>query len=452
MTLTGADSNTITDDMTINIFIPVSINYTIMENQYCAIGEPQGVEVTLEGDYTSFEWSTTGDGVFEDPTEVSTSYTPGPEDIANGFVMLTATAQTEGCGPVSFDYDFEMSPMPEITLEANILNICEGDNAIMNFSLNGVEENAVVVINDEPTQISANTTSIDFGVLAPGTTVFNINSISTFCDTSYDDLSFTVIVNERPSVVVDEVPTSICEGEEITLSFSFTGTAPFTVNATGMDSFTAEEENYTMTVTPDENVCITLLSLTDGNGCPVDLNETINVIVEEMAAIPEISGDHELDVRLNPTSTYTIANNVMVSYRLEPEEAGTIIGDYDDAMTIDIEWSDTFKGEAILTATPLSQCNNGGNSMAIVVKNTTGVDEFDGNARIYPNPTSDKVNIECAGMTHVTVFNALGQMVYNAEVDTDTMTINTETMPAGSYLVRITTAQGSFAKHLSIIK
>lgn len=452
MTLTGADNNTITDDMTINIFIPVSINYAIMENQYCAIGEPQGVEVTLEGDYTSFEWSTTGDGVFEDPTEVSTSYTPGPEDIANGFVMLTATAQTEGCGPVSFDYDFEMSPMPEITLEANILNICEGDNAIMNFSLNGVEENAVVVINDEPTQISANTTSIDFGVLAPGTTVFNINSISTFCGTSYDDLSFTVIVNERPSVVVDEVPTSICEGEEITLSFSFTGTAPFTVNATGMDSFTAEEENYTMTVTPDENVSITLLSLTDGNGCPVDLNETINVIVEEMAAIPEISGDHELDVRLNPTSTYTIANNVMVSYRLEPEEAGTIIGDYDDAMTIDIEWSDTFKGEAILTATPLSQCNNGGNSMAIVVKNTTGVDEFDGNARIYPNPTSDKVNIECAGMTHVTVFNALGQMVYNAEVDTDTMTINTETMPAGSYLVRITTAQGSFAKHLSIIK
>ena len=90
--------------------------------------------------------------------------------------------------------------------------------------------------------------------------------------------------------------------------------------------------------------------------------------------------------------------------------------------------------------------------MTIVVKNSTGVDEIANNARIYPTPTSEKVNIECAGMTHVTVFNTLGQMVYNADVDTDTVVINAETMPAGSYLVRITTAEGSFTKHLSVIK
>ena len=71
---------------------------------------------------------------------------------------------------------------------------------------------------------------------------------------------------------------------------------------------------------------------------------------------------------------------------------------------------------------------------------------------MYPNPTSEKVNIECTGMTHVSVFNTLGQMVYNADVDTDKVTINTESLPAGSYLVRITTAEGSIAKHLSVMK
>ena len=86
------------------------------------------------------------------------------------------------------------------------------------------------------------------------------------------------------------------------------------------------------------------------------------------------------------------------------------------------------------------------------MKNTTDVNELSNSAKIYPNPTSEKVNIECAGMTHVTVFNTMGQMVYNADVNTDKVTVNAETLPAGSYLVRITTAEGSFTKHLSVIK
>ena len=55
-------------------------------------------------------------------------------------------------------------------------------------------------------------------------------------------------------------------------------------------------------------------------------------------------------------------------------------------------------------------------------------------------------------MTHVTVFNAIGQMVYNAEVDTDKVIVNTASMPAGSYLVRITTAEGTITKHLNVIQ
>ena len=41
---------------------------------------------------TSMEWSTAGDGTFDDPTIANAVYTPGVQDIANGGVTLTLTA------------------------------------------------------------------------------------------------------------------------------------------------------------------------------------------------------------------------------------------------------------------------------------------------------------------------------------------------------------------------
>jgi hypothetical protein len=188
-----------------------------------------------------------------------------------------------------------------------------------------------------------------------------------------------------------------------------------------------------------------------GGDCSTDLDITLTLEVIPTDVAPVISGDTELDARLTPTSTYTIANDLKVAYTLEPDEAGTLTVS-DDDKTIEVLWNQSYKGAVTLTATPLSECNDLVGSLNITVKNSTDVNETANSTKIYPNPTSEKVNIECIGMTHVTVFNAIGQMVYDAEVDTDKVTLNTETIPAGSYLVRITTNEGSFAKHLSVVK
>ena len=462
MTTTGSQGTPITDEITVTFYQNVVVEPAIGGVHYCAIQEPQPVAVTvLQGESTSFVWTTLGSGEFGDPSEMSTTYTPSAEDIATGAVTLLATATSEGCGPVSYEYNIVLAPMPEIMLETLSVDLCEEDHAIMNFSLIGVEDEATVVINGEDYVVDASTTSIDLGGLSAGTTVFNITEITQGtetigfgCSTIYGEgeLTFTANMNLLPQFSMNEVPESICEGEEVTLSFNFTGVGPFTVETTGMESFTTENESYSMTITPSENIDITVVSLTEGHGCSSNIDQNIHITVNPKAAVPEISGDNELDVRLTPVSTYTIINEVMVQYTLEPEEAGIITGEYDDAMTIDIEWNQSFKGEAVLTAEPIWECNNGGSSMTITVKNTTNVNEFANSAKIYPNPTNEKVNIECVGMSQVTVFNALGQMVYNAEVDADKVTISTESMPAGSYLVRIITAEGSITKHLNVIK
>ena len=56
---------------------------------------PAFSSVTLNGnatDASAVEWSTNGDGFFDDPTILDATYTPGDGDIAEGLVKLTLTA------------------------------------------------------------------------------------------------------------------------------------------------------------------------------------------------------------------------------------------------------------------------------------------------------------------------------------------------------------------------
>jgi hypothetical protein len=106
----------------------------------------------------------------------------------------------------------------------------------------------------------------------------------------------------------------------------------------------------------------------------------------------------------------------------------------------------------VLTAEPISGCNDGNSRLNIVVHNTTDVDEWREAAKIYPNPTNGNVNIEAEGMAHVTVFNTMGQLVYDTDVDTDHLSINMQQFPAGSYIVRIVTANGVCSKRVNVIR
>ena len=366
LTMTATKGNEIiTDDMTVTFVeaVNITIPSSFMAINYCAISEPQGIAVEVEGDYTSFLWTTSGSGEFENANELTTTYTPSAEDLEAGSVILLATATSEACDPVEFEYVFEMHPLPVLVLDSDQVDVCEGEPVIINISAsNGANS---VVINGESYQIIDNT--INLGTLSE-TTVFNITAIQSEygCNVGYDEDEFAFTVNVTPT-----------------------------------------------------------------------------------ADVPEISGDVELDVRVTPTSTYSVTNDVLAEFTIEPAEAGTMEVS-DDKKTVEITWSNTFKGDAMLTAIPLDECNSGNGSLAITVKNSTGVDELEANARLFPNPTSGKVNIECEGMTRISIYNTVGQMVYDKEVDADKLSIDLSQQPVGSYLVKIITGQGAVVKKLNL--
>ena len=61
---------------------------------------------------------------------------------------------------------------------------------------------------------------------------------------------------------------------------------------------------------------------------------------------------------------------------------------------------------------------------------------------IYPNPTDGKLNTEVELMTRITIFNTMGQVVYDNEVVSDKETIDMTNYQGGMYLLRITTENG----------
>ena len=77
-----------------------------------------------------------------------------------------------------------------------------------------------------------------------------------------------------------------------------------------------------------------------------------------------------------------------------------------------------------------------------------GMGENEGKVAIFPNPTSDKVTIECAGMTQIEVWSAEGKLVQRIKVEGDTYQL--DGLESGVYTLRIVNGSGIFVR--SIIK
>ncbi len=71
---------------------------------------------------------------------------------------------------------------------------------------------------------------------------------------------------------------------------------------------------------------------------------------------------------------------------------------------------------------------------------------------VYPNPTTGNVKIEALDLRHVSIFNALGQLVYDSQADGDTFECDLSGHKAGIYLIRMETASGVTTNRVVLTK
>ena len=74
----------------------------------------------------------------------------------------------------------------------------------------------------------------------------------------------------------------------------------------------------------------------------------------------------------------------------------------------------------------------------------SGVGENDTKVAIFPNPTSDKVTIQCEGMTLIEVYSVDGKLVQRVKVDGDHYQL--DALESGTYTLRIRCGETTYSK------
>lgn len=82
----------------------------------------------------------------------------------------------------------------------------------------------------------------------------------------------------------------------------------------------------------------------------------------------------------------------------------------------------------------------------------TQTDETHREVRVYPNPTDGMLKIEAASMTQITVYNLVGQAVYEGKVSGNEAAVDMSMFGSGVYMVRIQTEEGCFVQKISVLK
>lgn len=174
---------------------------------------------------------------------------------------------------------------------------------------------------------------------------------------------------------------------------------------------------------------------------------TINATFSEIIVIPDCYAVTDLTAR---TETYgnvlswNAAENA-VSYDIYRNdvriatEAGTAF--------IDLQGHD---GDTYYIIT---NCTNGGTSDAseTAIATITGIDETASSISVYPNPASDIVTISAdEAITHIEIVSITGQTLRTEEVNSDRIDCNIESIPAGTYLIRIFGNTNVYVKKLVI--
>ena len=82
-----------------------------------------------------------------------------------------------------------------------------------------------------------------------------------------------------------------------------------------------------------------------------------------------------------------------------------------------------------------------------------GVDEqVEGSVSIFPNPTNSHFTVEGEGLNHISVYNMVGQKVYEMDCQGASVDINLGNAESGVYVVRVSTTNGDITKRITVIR
>jgi len=347
----------------------------------------------------------------------------------NGSTGQTRTVNATGTYYVKVTNTFSCSagdtitttflPSPVVNL-GNDIDICAGNNVILNAGNPG---ETFLWDNGATTQTRT--------VSASGTYHVTVTNIAN-CKGSD---TINVVIHPLPVVDLGN-DTTFCHGNTLTLNAGNPGAAYLWSDLSTAQTLTVGSTgNYGVVVTDVHNCVGT---------------DNINILVKDPPSgiINAVYGD---------TATYTF--NV-----LNPQYVTSYtwnFGDGSPAATGPVVQHRYMQNGIYTVSVTL-----GGECSDSTIQSRT-VDVYDGSTGItrvedskdlllYPNPARDMVTVENKNslkLKHITVYNAIGQVIYNAKAENqDKHRIHTGAMASGMYTIRIETDKGFVIRKFEIVK
>lgn len=146
--------------------------------------------------YNSIEWTTSGDGEFDDIYILNPVYSPGFDDLSNGEVTLTLTAYGDN-GNISNSMVLTILELPDITVESDP-GVCNGEAASITYFLTGIapwtitfEDMSTMDINESPYTYE----------ISPQTTITHsiVHVSDAYCENTVG-VEYTIEVYDLPEV------------------------------------------------------------------------------------------------------------------------------------------------------------------------------------------------------------------------------------------------------------
>lgn len=195
LTLTIEGCDNASSEITLNITDAPIIE--IEETMSICGDNPVNITATAEN-IESLSWTTDGDGTFNDANTLEPIYFPGVQDLANGNVELTLTA--EGCNStVTKTITLTAHPLPTLQVLTSEIETCLNQDIDIQLALTGVAPFEVKIEGQEETYEVGEDAVMKFRVQDYNITEYYITDI-------YDANGCHAEINESFSLIVLQTP------------------------------------------------------------------------------------------------------------------------------------------------------------------------------------------------------------------------------------------------------
>jgi Ig-like domain CHU_C associated/Secretion system C-terminal sorting domain len=428
-----ATSNALT--MTVNAIAQPAISIVASQTSICL-----GANITFTASPTNggtspaFQWKLNGINVGTNSTTFS-SNTLANNDMISCVLASNATCistQTATSNVVTMN---TTSSVPAVTISANQTTVCSG--SLAQFTANPVNGGTAPTYTWKVNGINSGTSAVfSSSSLLNGDVLTCEMTSNATCANPNTATSAPFVVNVNPTVIptvtITASQTTICSGELISFSAIETngGTLPsfqwkLNGNNVGIDAATYSSSNIS-------------------SGAIITCEVTSNMI----CASPAIALSNPISITVNPLPTTGVTS---IGATLMVDQSGATY-----------QWLNCTTGfSSIVGATNQSYTatNNGNYAVLVTLNgctdtsgcnliNSVGIAESalkDNSILIYPNPTSDLINIikPYNGNAMVEIRDLTGKVIYSAQSAKELTQLDIRYLSNGIYFVKITTSEKS---------